>query len=209
MNASLRDLRRQADQLTPPSFDIDDIVARGEVRLGRRRAGLAAGTAGLVVAALVAGASYAGSSKQSNQPIDQPTPSVTETSGSNATRRLTYADVPGEQAPNWRIHTIQYGSRRCAWARSCTWTSPTMVWRCSPRTAPSTSLTAHRLRRSAARASRRASATPMLKAADAGSLVAWFTPAVTDPSLVVYETVNAKWFAQIRVPGASRASVAS
>jgi hypothetical protein len=113
MNASLRDLKRHADGLTPPPFDIHDIhdiVARGDAQLGRRRAALAAGTAGLAVAVIVAGAAFTGSSKQLTPPTDDPTATTTETPAAQApVRHLTYADVPSDQAPNWRIHDIHYG----------------------------------------------------------------------------------------------------
>jgi hypothetical protein len=112
MNASLRDLKRHAEGLTPPPLDLDHIVARGDARLGRRRAGLAAGTAGLAVAVVATALAFTRSDEQTGSPIGDPTPSVNETPAAAApVRRLTYADVPAEQAPNWRIHAIHYGEQ--------------------------------------------------------------------------------------------------
>ncbi len=203
MNASLRDLQRRAEELAPPSFDIDDIVARGDVRLGRRRAGLATGTVGLVVAALVLGATYAGSSKQTNPPLDDPTPTVTETSVALPTRPLTYADVPGEQAPNWRIETIHHGEQTLRLGEVlhmdvtddglAVLAEDGSIYFSDGSSVEEIGRTTIETRFSDSD----------VKASSAGSLLAWFAPAKSDPSLVVYDTRERHVVARIRVPGCS------
>jgi hypothetical protein len=115
MNASLRDLKRRADTLAPPSFDVEHIVERGDARLRRRRAALAAGAAGLVVAVIAAGTALTGSYQRSNEPVENPSPSVTETPA-QATRQLTFTDDYADdfeqgQSPRWLIRSIHYGDR--------------------------------------------------------------------------------------------------
>ena len=81
MSASLRDLDRRVDAVSPPEFDIADIVVRGDSRMRHRRAGLAAGAVALVAAAVVI-AGVGGLSQRSDpapQPVGTPTPSATST----------------------------------------------------------------------------------------------------------------------------------
>ena len=73
MNASLRDLRQHLDQTSTPPLDVEDIIARGDARLRRRRAALAAGSASLAVAVIVAVVALPGSSQRSGPPVDTPT----------------------------------------------------------------------------------------------------------------------------------------
>ncbi len=201
MSASLRDLKRRTDELTPPSFNIDDIVARGDVRLGRRRAGLAAATVGLVVAAVILVGTYAGPSKQTNPPIDRPTPTATQTSAAISTRPLTYADVPSEQAPNWRIHSIHYGDQtlRLGEVLHMDVTDDGLAVLAEDGTVYfSDGSSIEEIGRTSSGTSFSDSG---VKAASAGPLLAWFTPAEPDPSLVVYDTREREVVAQIRVRG--------
>jgi hypothetical protein len=201
MSASLRDLKRRAEELMPPSFDIDDIVARGEARLGRRRAGLAIGTVGLVVAAIVAGAAYTGSGKQTNPPIDDPTPSVTETSVATAARRLTYADVPSEQAPNWRIRSIHYGEQtlRLGIVLHMDVTDDGLAVLAEDGTIYfSDGSSVEEIGQTSIETS---FSDAGVKAASSGWLLAWLTPAGPDRSLVVYDTREREVVAQAPVAG--------
>ena len=209
MNASLRDLKRRAEELTPPPFSIDDIVERGDVRLGRRRAGLATGTVGLVVAAIILGATYAGPSKRANPPIDHPTTSTTtRTSAATSTRPLTYADVPSEQAPNWKIHSIHYGEQtlRLGEVLHIDVTDDGVALLAEDGAIYfSDGSSIEEIGRTSSGASFSDSG---VKAASAGPLLAWFTAAEPDTSVVVYNTHEREVVAQIPFAGAPRACAA-
>ena len=201
MSASLRDLHRRVDELTPPSFDIDDVVERGDARLGRRRAALAVGTVGVVIAAIAAGTTLAASDERSNPPSNAPSPSVTETSVATPTRRLTYADVPGAQAPNWRIHTIHFGDQtlRLGEVLHMDVTDDGLAVVAEDGTVYfSDGSSVERIGVTSIEVSFTDAG---VKAASAGSLLAWFTPADPDRSLVVYDTHEREVVAQIPVHG--------
>jgi hypothetical protein len=206
MSTSLRDLNRRADALTPPSFDIDDIVATGDTRIGRRRVALATGTAALVAAVVAASTTFTGPSKQSNPPLDGPTPSVTETSATETsaptpTRQLTYADVPSEQAPNWRIRSIQYGDQtlRLGVVLHMDVTDDGLAVLAEDGTIYfSDGSSVERIGQTSIEVS---FSDADVKAASAGSLLAWFGPADRDRSLVVYDTHKHRVVAQVPVTG--------
>ena len=156
---------------------------------------------GLVVAAIIAGAAYTGPRKQTNSPIDNPTPSVTETAVAIPPRRLTYADVPSEQAPNWRIHTIRYGDERLRLGEVLhmdVTDDGVAVLAEDGVVYFSDGSSVEEIGRTSIETSFSDSG---VKAASAGSLLAWFTPAEPDPSLVVYDTHDRQVVAQVRVPG--------
>jgi hypothetical protein len=201
MNASLGDLKRHADGLTPPPLDLDDIVARGNARLGRRRAALAAGTAGLAVAVVAAGVAFTRSDERSGSPTDDPTPSVTETSvAAPPVRPLTYADVPAEQAPNWRIHTIHYGDLlpRLGQVVHLDVTDDGLV------VLNEDGSVYHFDGESIEEIGevtidRQFWTDTAVRTSGVGSLVAWFTPAGTDRSLVVYDAHARRSVGEVRV----------
>jgi hypothetical protein len=210
MNASLRDLKRRADTMALPSFDIEDIIERGDARLRRRRAALAAGAAAMVVAVIAAGTALTGPDQRSNQPAKDPTPSVTETPAPASIRQLTYADDYAEnwegQGPRWLIRSIHHGDRilrpgvdvmhmdvtddglaLVAKDGGIYFADGSPVERIGELTIDVNFSDAG------------------VKSASAGSLLAWFTPAQPDAFLVVYDTHERQVIARVPVPGCRRA----
>ena len=202
MNASLRDLKQRAEELTPPSFDVQHIVERGDARLRRRRAGLAAGAAGLIVAVIATGAVLTGSNQRSNEPVKPPSPSATETPTETSTRQLTYTDVESAQAPHWLIRTIQFGDQvlrpgvdvahvdvtddglaLVAEDGTIYFADGSSVQRIGDLTIDVSW------------------ADGGVISASAGSLLAWFSPAEPDASLVVYDAHERKIVIRVPVPG--------
>jgi hypothetical protein len=201
MNASLRDLKHRADGLTPPPFDIDDIVAKGDARLGRRRAALVAGTAGVAAAVIAAGVVVNGSTTRSDAPADDPTPSVTETlAPGTRVRQLAYADVPAEQAPNWRIGTIHYGDLelRLGEVLHLDVTDDGLVVLAEDGTIYFSDGSSVEELGTTSRNPGFSDAD--VKASAAGSLLAWFTDAGPDRALTVYDTHEGTVVAQVPAP---------
>jgi len=210
MNASLRDLKRRADTLEPPSFDIEGIVERGDARLRRRRAALAAGAAGVVVAVIAAGATLIGANQRSDEPSN-PTPSITGTPAPAPVRQLTYADdytddfTPGH-SPRWLIRSIHYGDRILRPGVEAMHMDVTDDGLALVATdggiyfADGSSV--DKIGEVTIGVSWSDAA---VKSDSAGSLLAWFTPAQPDAILVVYDTHERQVIARVPVPGCARA----
>jgi hypothetical protein len=214
MNATLRDLKRHADTLAPPSFDVGSIIERGDARRRRRRGAAAAAAAVLVVAVIAAGMAFVGPDPRSNQPIDHPTPSVTESPvpAPAPARPLTYADDykdvwDPEQSPHWLMRSIHYGPQILR---------PEVDAMHMDLTDDGVALVAEdggiyfadgssveKIGELTIGVSESWSDTGV-KSADAGSLLAWFTPAKPDPFLVVFDTHERKAIARISVPNCRR-----
>ena len=207
MNASLRDLKQHVDQTFPPPLDVEDIVARGNARLRRRRAAFAAGSASLVVLAIVtAVTTLTDSNRGSSPPVDTPSPSVTETAAPTGTRPLTYSDDytvdPGLDI-HWRMQSIQYGDRTLrpgtdATAIDLTDDGVVMM-------APDGGIhftdgeTTGKIGESAILEGP-SWAEWGVQTSTSGSLVAWFTPVGQDRSLVVYDTHERRVLAEVPRP---------
>jgi hypothetical protein len=105
MSASLRELRRLAEDVAVPRVDVPALVAAGERKLRRRRAGTVASAATLVLALVVGGTALTDRGDRSRDPVKDPTtstPSPTEMeSNPESVRPLTYAVGS----------TIRYGRR--------------------------------------------------------------------------------------------------
>lgn len=211
MNASLRDLKRQVDETPPPLLDVEDIVARGDARLRRRRAALAAGSAGLVVLAIVASVTaLTDSNRGSSPPVHTPSPSVTETAAPTGARPLTYTDdyaVDPSLDIHWRLQSIQYGDRTLpsgidATAIDLTDDGVVMV-------APDGGV-----HFTDGDMTEKIGETAILegqswvewgvKTSTSGSLAAWFTPDGPDHSLVVYDTHERRVLADVPRPDCVR-----
>ncbi|RYP88105.1 hypothetical protein EKO23_04510 [Nocardioides guangzhouensis] len=211
MNASLRDLRRHVDAAPPPQFDVEGIVARGDARLRRRRAALAAGSAGLVLAVIVAGVTLTGSNQRSSPPVGTPTPSVTDTAAPTDTRPLTYADdytADPSLDIHWRMQSIEYGDRTLrpgidATALDLTDDGVVMV-------APDGGIhltdgeATEKIGESTIPGPAMSWAEWGVKTSTAGSLVAWFTPLGPDRSLVVYDAHEHRVVTQVARPDCGR-----
>ncbi|HEX6149286.1 hypothetical protein [Nocardioides sp.] len=206
MNASLRDLRQHVDQTPPPPLDVEGIIARGDARLRRRRAALAAGSASLAVAAIVAVAALPSSDPTSGPPAETPSPSITETPAPTGVRPLTYTDdytVGPDLDIHWYMKSIQYGDRTIrpgidATALDLTDDGVVMV-------APDGGI-----HFSDGRTTEKIGETTILegqswaewgvKTSPAGSLATWFTPEGPERSLVVYDTHQRKVLAEVPRP---------
>lgn len=203
MSTSLRDLKRHVDETAPPRLDVDDIVARGDARLRRRRAALVAGSASLVVLAVVTSVTLTGSNRRSNAPADNPTPSVTQTATPSTARPLTYTDDYAGKPPNWLMRTIQYGDRVLRLGPDVTAIDLTddglalvaadgsiYVTDGSSTEKIGESTIEHGL----------AYSNSGVKTSTSGSLVAWFTPSGPDRSLVVYDAHEHRVLADVPRP---------
>ncbi len=201
MNASLHDLKSHADGLTPPPLDLDEIVARGDARLGRRRAALAAGTAGLAVAVVAATMAFTGSGERSGSPSDDPTPTVSDTPVPGAAvRPLTYAEVPASQAPHWRIASIQYGEEVLRLGRNLhlDLTDDGLVVVSEDGTLYFwDGREIHEIGEVTLEIQQWSDS--WVKTSPSGSLVAWFTPEGADRQLVVYDTGEQQQLAAVDV----------
>ena len=195
MNVSLRDLKQHVDQTPPPPLDVEDIVARGDARLRRRRAALAAGSASLVVLAIVTSVTaLTDSNRGSNPPVDTPTPSVTETAAPTVERPLTYTDdyaVDPSLDIHWRMQSIQYGDRTLRPGTDATaldLTDDGLVMVAPDGGIHFTDGEATEKIGESAILEGQSWAEWGVKTSTSGSLAAWFTPEGRDRSLVVYDT---------------------
>jgi hypothetical protein len=206
MNASLRDLKRHVDESPPPPMDVEDIIARGDARLRRRRAALAAGSASLAVAVIVAVVALPGSSQRSGPPVDTPTPSVTETAAPNDARPLTYSDdydYGSRRDFIYQMRTLQYGGRTLrpgvdATALDLTDDGVVLVapdggvhFTDGETTEKIGELTIPEFTGWAEWG---------VQTSTSGSLVAWFTPLGPERSLVVYDTHERRVLAEVPGP---------
>jgi hypothetical protein len=206
MNASFRDLKRDADTMTPPSFDIEGIVERGDARLRRRRAAFAAAAAVMVVAVIITGTALTGPNQRSGEPTNDPAPSKTEAPAPTPARQLTYTDDYVENwkgaGPRWLIQSIQYGDQILR---------PGVDVMHMDVTDDGLALVAKDggvYFADASSVERIGEVTIHVNFSDAdvktdsvGSLVAWFTPAEPETFLVVYDTHERQVVARVPVPG--------
>jgi hypothetical protein len=94
---SFQDLARRVDDVTVPTLDVDELIARGEHRLRRRRMAAVLATV-TVVAAIAVGGFVAGTVRnQSNGPVNQPNEDKTNQPDQNnasvpVTREIVYFD---------------------------------------------------------------------------------------------------------------------
>jgi hypothetical protein len=196
-------------------FDIEGIIERGDARRRRRRGAVAAAAAVLVVVVIAAGLALAGPDQRSNQPIDDPTPSVTESPvpAPAAARQLTYADDydkaawDPEKSPRWFIRSIHYGQQILrpgvdAMHMDVTDDGVALVTEDGGIYFADGS-SVEKIGELTIGVSESWSDRGV-KSADAGSLLAWFTPAKPDVSLVVYDTHEREVSARISLPSCHR-----
>ena len=192
MNASLRDLKQRVEETVPPPLDVENIVARGNARLRRRRAAVAAGCASLAVAVVVAVAAIPSSHPRSNPSVGTPTPSVTETAAPSVARPLTYTDDYGidRRPPYWLMRTIRYGDRVLRLGRDVTAIDITDDGLALVAADGGIYLTDGSSMEKIGESTIENGLTYSnsgVKTSTSGSLVAWFTPSGPDRSLVVYD----------------------
>lgn len=207
MNASLPDLKRRADGVTPPAFDVTGILERGEARLRRRRAALAAGAATLVVGVIAVGAALTGGNQGSDEPTKDLTPSIAKTPAPE--RELAYADDYVENwegaGPRWLIRSIHYGDQVLR---------PGVDVMHMDVTDDGLALVAKdgSIYFADGESTERIGELTIdvnfsdagVKSDSAGSLLAWFTPAGPETFLVVYDTHERKVVARVPVPACRR-----
>ena len=190
MSTSLHDLARRVDAVVPPAIDVAELVSRGDRRARRRRAVLAAGVAALVVGVVAAGTALDRHERRSSGPLTPPTPTVTELPAPAPARPLTYADDyrTGGPPPFWKIRSIRYGDRTVRPGPEIVHLDLTDDGLALQATnggiyfADGSGMT--RIGTVAAQISW---SDGDVKSGQAGSLLAWFSPARPTPSLVVYD----------------------
>ena len=84
------DLARRAQHLAAPPLDLDDLVARGEQRLRRRRVATLATAAAVVVVMILGGVLVGGVDQRSSGPVDRP--GRHDSPKAAAIRKIVYAD---------------------------------------------------------------------------------------------------------------------
>ena len=203
MNISLRDLKRHVDETAPPPLDVEAIVARGDARLRRRRAALAAGSASLVVLAIVTSVTLTGSDRRSSTPADNPTPTLTDNITPSVARPLTYTDDYAGEPPFWRMRTIQYGDRVLRLGFDVTAIDITddglALVAADGGIYVTDGSSTEKIGESTIDYGMTYSASGV-KTSTSGSLVAWFTPWGPDRSLVVYDAHEHRVLADVPRP---------
>jgi hypothetical protein len=212
VNASLRDLRRHADETTPPPFDVDDLVARGDARLRRRRTALAVVTASLAVVAIVAGVAVTDADRRSEPPVGTPSPQVTRTDTPAPTpavpvdRPLTYTDdyVVDPGPAHYFMQSFRYGDRVVRPGLDVTALDLTddglVLLDSDGGVHLADGTTVQRIGRSTVLEDQ-SYLEGSVRTSSSGSLVAWLTPPGPDRSLVVYDTRERRVLAEVPRPG--------
>jgi hypothetical protein len=199
------DLARRLDDLDAPPADLEQLVARGESRLRRRRLKTAVAGATAIAVLAVAGALVNDHRTQSTGPVDLPGPRPTQkqTPTAPATRQIVYAGGLGDP-------TVHYGTRKVR-VRSgyvhldvtddgFVYTTPGPFQKADPTVWFSDGRAPERIGRHCGQSS---PLTPNdVMTASSGSLVVWFACSkAAGRELVVYDTSLGREVARHRITG--------